>query len=683
MTQETPTVAAARAALESHSWNEAFDLFTRVGPHDLTADDLEGLAESAWWTARLDDCIAARERAFDLHRKAGNDGRAGVTAIWLTKDHFARGESSIGMAWFRRAENLLKDAGTCAETGHLHRMRSVMALEGDRDFQTALEAAETAISCAEQVGDRDLLAMSLHDKGRALIGLGRVDEGSALMDEANVAAVAGELSPFWTACVFCNTITMCKEIADYTRAGDWTAAAKRWCERQAIAGFPGMCRVYRAGILRVRGEWREALEEAGRAAHETSTFNLSYAAKAFNELGEVRLDMGDLEGAEEAFVKASELGHDPQPGLALLQLARGDAESAWTALRRALADRDGVLERAPLLPAAVEVGVEVGDVDAARSFAEELQSAAEIYRTLALRSAAATADGRVRLATGDVESAIRVLRRAAQSWRQSDMPYEMARTREVLARALRQAGDEPAATLEESAALSVLTRLSSDARGEDEVIHSTPVQAPSAAAGGFSACLRKDGEYWSISYGGDNFLLRDSKGLQHLARLLASPGNEQHVLDLARGDDGGTRKRPAVEDGFETAATEDAGAILDPAAKAAYKDRLEDLRAELEEAQEWADEGRIARARQEIEFIAAELAAAVGMGGRDRKAASTTERARLNVTRSIRSAIDRIGEHSSTLGDHLSATVKTGTFCAYVPDPRSPISWDTGAVHSV
>jgi len=181
----------------------------------------------------------------------------------------------------------------------------------------------------------------------------------------------------------------------------------------------------------------------------------------------------------------------------------------------------------------------------------------------------------------------------------------------------------------------------------------------------------------------DAFLLRDSKGLHHLARLLREPGREQHVLDLAGGDATTARSSDSsTEPGLETAG-DDAGPVLDGAAKAAYKSRLEELRSELEEAQEWADEGRIARARDEIEFIAAELASAVGLGGRDRKAASTTEKARLNVTRSIRSAIDRIAEHSRALGEHLSATVKTGTFCAYVPDPRSPISWDTGSVHSV
>ena len=680
--EERNGLDAARDALGRHSWSEAFDLFMQA-EEDLSAEDLEGLAECAWWTARLDDCIEARERAFELHSAQGNDKRAGLTAIWLAKDHFARGESSIGMAWFRRAEALLRDIGPCVEAGHLERMRSVMAFEGDHDYQTALDRAEAAIACAELVGDRDLLAMSVHDKGRALIGLGRLDEGSALMDEANVAAVAGELSPFWTACVFCNTITMCKEISDYSRASDWTVAAKRWCERQAIAGFPGMCRVYRAGILRVRGEWREALDEAQRAADETATFNLSYAAQAFNELGEVRLEMGDLAGAEDAFGKASELGRDPQPGLARLQHERGNTRAASMGLKRCVQEHDAPLERAPLLPTAVELAIATGDIDAARTYVEELQSTSQIYRTLALQAAAATAEGRLRLATGDIEGAVTILRRAAQSWRKGDMPYEMARARELLARALMEAGDGDAAAMEESAARSVLARLSSEAGVTAGIDPAPPAPSRGGPTSEDAPCLRKDGEYWKISFGGDEFLLRDSKGLHHLARLLGNPGREHHVLDLARSDAGPMFPEGRSSEGALETSSGDAGAVLDPAAKAAYKARLEDLRAELQEAEDWGDEGRAARARQEIEFIAAELASAVGLGGRDRKAASTTERARLNVTRSIRSAIGRISDHSSVLGEHLAATVKTGTFCAYTPDPRSPIAWDTGSVHSV
>jgi hypothetical protein len=120
----------------------------------------------------------------------------------------------------------------------------------------------------------------------------------------------------------------------------------------------------------------------------------------------------------------------------------------------------------------------------------------------------------------------------------------------------------------------------------------------------------------------------------------------------------------------------DAGARLDPEAKEAYRHRLEELRSELEEAESFNDTERAARAHQEIEFLTDELAAAVGLGGRDRKAASSAERARLSVTRAIRSALARIAEQSPALGRHFEATIRTGTFCSYNPDPRVPMVWE-------
>lgn len=191
--------------------------------------------------------------------------------------------------------------------------------------------------------------------------------------------------------------------------------------------------------------------------------------------------------------------------------------------------------------------------------------------------------------------------------------------------------------------------------------------------------FRREGEYWSVSFEGESFRLKDSKGLRYVAKLLARPGTEMFALDLVMADSGQAAPRPGAreraEAGLEVAGPGDAGEMLDATAKAQYKERLEELREELEEAESFNDPERAARARQEMDFLAHELSAAVGLGGRDRKAASDSERARVNVTRAIRSAIDRIAEHSPALGKHFEATVKTGTFCAYTPDPRMPSSW--------
>ena len=120
---------------------------------------------------------------------------------------------------------------------------------------------------------------------------------------------------------------------------------------------------------------------------------------------------------------------------------------------------------------------------------------------------------------------------------------------------------------------------------------------------------------------------------------------------------------------------DDAGTVLDERAKAAYRARVEELQAEIDEAEEWNDSERAARAREELDFLVEELAAATGLGGRDRRLGSDAERARVNVTRAIRTSMARIGEHHPELAAHLERTVRTGTFCVYEPDPRAPISW--------
>jgi hypothetical protein len=204
-------------------------------------------------------------------------------------------------------------------------------------------------------------------------------------------------------------------------------------------------------------------------------------------------------------------------------------------------------------------------------------------------------------------------------------------------------------------------------------------EAPAAAdalpaqAGPDRARLCQEGEYWAFHYGGQVARLRDSKGLRYLARLLHAPGQELHALDLVA--EGGSRGPGAGEPGLGGGAG-DAGAVLDARAKAAYKARLDELREELEEATAHHDLGRAARAREEMDFLVAELSAAVGLGGRDRRAASDAERARQSVTRAVKGAIERLAEAHPSLGEHLRSTVRTGIYSAYVPDPRAPIVWE-------
>jgi non-specific serine/threonine protein kinase len=188
------------------------------------------------------------------------------------------------------------------------------------------------------------------------------------------------------------------------------------------------------------------------------------------------------------------------------------------------------------------------------------------------------------------------------------------------------------------------------------------------AAQASAAVFRKDGQYWTVAFDGTESRLKHSRGLSYLAELLRHPDRELHTLDLA------VRFRGEPGDGAEAGA-EDAGPLLDERAKAAYRERVEQVRAEIEEATALNDLGRAERARAELDVLTHELAAAVGLGRRDRKSASNAERSRVAVTKAVGAALKAIAEANPSLRRYLASTIKTGQFCSYTPDPRFPVTW--------
>lgn len=172
--------------------------------------------------------------------------------------------------------------------------------------------------------------------------------------------------------------------------------------------------------------------------------------------------------------------------------------------------------------------------------------------------------------------------------------------------------------------------------------------------------FRREGEYRLILYESDVFRLNETLGLSYLATLLANPGREIHVLELV---------------GSDAALASDAGPVLDLEARRAYRERIEELTADLTEAERFNDSERAARHRQELELLRAELSRGEGLGGRERASGSTSERARQAATKALKSALARIAAESPSLSRHLASTVRTGTYCRYDPDPRLPIVW--------
>lgn len=459
---------AGRSAASRYAWREAYDSLSAAAEGSILGpNDLDAFADAAWWMGQMRACIDARQRAFTGFLEAGDERHAMKMAAYLSAHHRDTDEGTIAQGWLRRGLALAKKHPDTIEAGTVYLQASVHA-GNIGDIDEAKRLADEALRLGTAHGSRDLMAFGLAFGGVTRVMSGDVDEGFAMLDEATLAAVANELGPLATGLVYCVMIHACSQVSDYERAGEYSEAARRWCERQSIAGFPGICRVHHAEVLKLRGAFGDAAELALTATAELRNFNVSFTAEAFHELGEIRLRAGDDAGAAEAFAQAYELGADPVPGRALLQVRQGNAAAGLGSIRRSLEMRmPGTPPRAKLLPFAVEIAFAAGDVDAARAWADELAQAATMFTSPAMRASAAHVAGELALADGDAGAARTELARAMKLWREVDLPYEGARSGSMLGAAYHALGDVEAARLEWGAARSVFERLGAipDAEG--------------------------------------------------------------------------------------------------------------------------------------------------------------------------------------------------------------------------
>jgi len=589
--------------------------------------------------------------------------------------------------WLTRAERLLEGHDNTPVHAWLAVVRNYeRMLTGD--VPAAREWARRAIEVGSTC-DPAAAAIGRVAEARCLILEGDVRHGLALLEEAGVATVSGELDPLSTGVVYCELVCALQGLAQYDLAEEWTEAMERWCRTNAIGSLHGRCRVHRAEILRLRGSCDEAEEQALLACEELRPYLRRELGWPLTELGRIRFQTGDIEGAEESLLAAHHAGWDPQPGLALVHLAQGDKALAAASIRDALEHPVLVpskelppntdLRRAPLLEAQVEIEIAVGDLARARSAADELERVAQRFESKALAASAAYALGRVRLAEGGTKDAARHLDDAVHLWHEVGAPYETALARSELAEAHRAGGDERGATLELRAAQAIFEELGVTHQTSRAEAIEGDAKGEAPIASGVNRFLR-EGDYWSVTFDGRTVRVRDAIGMRYLARLLADPGREFHVLDLVASGTGGTE--PALggpEPGLQYATAGDAGEMLDARAKEAYRRRLAEIDEDFEEARAIGDAERAAQADAERDFLIRELSRAVGLGGRDRRAGSGSERARASVTRATRHAMARLREHDPGLGVHLDRAIRTGTYCAYQPDPRVPAEWELEA----
>jgi len=454
------SLRAGNEAFARGEWETAAELLTAADSVEpLAAGNLECLAESALWADRHEESFAAHQRAYQEYLRLGNPRRAAFVAVMLGIHYAVRLELAAAEGWLGKARRLLEPEAQGAEHGWLA-LASTLLKEATGDWDLVYEngALMYEIGCRHR--DPDLQALGLTFQGLVLTRQAQIPEGTRLLDEAMASATGGELGMMATEIVYCRMMCACLDLHDFRRAGEWTDVVESCHATSGMDGFPGDCQTHRAAVLIRRGAWAEAEQEALRAVAASETFDLHHTGVALYELGEVRLCHGDLDGAEESFLRAHELGFVPQPGISLLRLARAEISEAVSSINTALADATlDRLARSRLLRAQVEIVLAAGDTETARSAVAELEATAETYGTPALGAAADHARGQLELATGDSSEAADRLTSAQRLWRQAEAPYEAARAQSLLAEAHLARDGRQSGLLELRAARATFERL--------------------------------------------------------------------------------------------------------------------------------------------------------------------------------------------------------------------------------
>lgn len=606
---------------------------------------------------------------------AGDRRRAALTCARLG-DVFAHaiGNQTAARAWFLRAARLLEDEAPCVEQGWV----AIAAMGCNVDDPAVLLAnAELALDRARQFGDVNLETKALADAGLAHVQAGRVSKGMALLDEAMALACGPADDVEAAGKSVCSFLTACYFAADFDRAGSWADVLRR---HGLIGRSPGVqlflanhCDAVQATLLCELGRWDEAEALLLQAIDD---FEQSMRTPSWHPaiaLAELRIRQGRLADAELLL-----LGKEGQLQALLpaarLHLARGDHELARaTAVRGLRSIGDDRLRATDLLAVLVDVELLVGDRDAAAAVCDDLVARAEGLDVPGLRARIAAVRARVQAACGDVAAAITTVETALDRLPSDGVPVLRATLLLDLVRLHDHAGNRAVAMVEAGRAAAALAGLHVVLPAADAALLDRfgPAGAQTPGTARPVATLTREGRSWVVSCGDTRARLSDSKGLRYLAELVRTPGVERHALDLVDHVEG---VAPGVL-GVDRRHLGDAGEVLDTQARTAYRHRIEALRSEIDEALRRGADRRAEVLQTELDRLVGELARAFGLGGRSRRASSTAERARLNVTRALRAAAARLREALPEAGTTLDGRLRTGTYCAYEPAPGDDVRW--------
>ena len=444
------SVQRARAAFARQDWRDAFSAFTATATRaSLDASDHERLAVCAYLLGKDDDCVEAWEAAHRLALQADDAAESARCAFWLAICLMLRGRMAPAGGWFTRAERLVGDAKFDSAAGGYLLIPGLLGALRAGDPSTARDLAVRATQMGNRFQDADLRAFGTLGHGQALIAMGDIGGGTARLDEVMVSVTAGEVGPVTSGIVYCAVILECMQLFDMKRASEWTDALSAWCDAQPdLVPYRGQCLVHRSQVQQASGYWRDALVTVEAACRRLVDPPHPALGLAYYQEAELHRLVGALDEAETEYRQASRSGHDPIPGLALLKLARGDADDAATTIRRALQESADPRQRPVMLSAAVDIFRATGDLAEARSVADELAAMAAASSSEALAAMAAQASGAVLVGEGDPAAGLVELRAAAAAWQSLHMPYEAARTAVLLGLACAALGDRTSAALE-------------------------------------------------------------------------------------------------------------------------------------------------------------------------------------------------------------------------------------------
>ena len=644
-----------------------------VGGEDVGRRHLD-LAEAA--AAAFDGEGAAEHLSAAIRAlTAAGDNRRAALACARLGDVFANylGNLTAARAWFVRAQRLIENEPPCIEQGWV----AVAAMGCDVDDpDVLLENSELALDRARRFGDVNLEAKALADAGLAHVQAGRLDEGMVMLDEA-MALVCGPADDHGTAGKsVCSFFTACYFACDFDKAGSWVDVLRRRGLLGQAPGAPAFvashCDAVQATLLCELGQWSEAERVLLRAVDD---FERTMGMPSWHPaiaLAELRVRQGRFADAEQLL-----LGKEAHMQ-ALLPAARLHAARGDHALARATAERglraigNDRLRAAELLALLVDVEVAAGDIDAASRRCADLAERSKGIAVPAITARIASSRARAAAAFGDTAGAIRTVEDALDTVPHDRLPFVRALLLIDLARLHDDAGDVTSAKLEAARAVAALAALDVVVAAADRELLDRLTAPSSARSGRRTHEISPDRGGWIVTGGDARARLPASKGMRYLVELLRNPGVERHALDLVDIVEG-------FGDGVDRRALGDAGDTLDAAARTSYRRRAEQLRAEIDEAIEVGAEDRALQLQAELDDLVSELSRAFGLGGRARRQGSVAERARLNVTRALRTAVKAIGAVDAEGGAALDRSLRTGLYCAYDPAPGVDVHW---IVHS-